>query len=90
MTEEIATTDVQVKDYRQLFHLNMTKVHSAKYKGTFICEGKPLHNKEFIQETHTPVKGFMSYGKTKTTVYLNEDDSPIFDTLIDLINHYQP
>ena len=41
---------VSVRDFRMIMHMNMTKKHLSKHIGTFVCEGMPLHDKEFIKE----------------------------------------
>lgn len=80
--------NVTVRDYSMILHMNYKSVHSSKHKGTFVCEGSSLHDKEFIHESHTEIKGFMEYGDTKTAFYLNEDSSPNFDTIQELVKHY--
>lgn len=87
-TQPCTLQNVTVRDYSMILHMNCETVHSSKHKGTFVCEGKPLHDKEFIHESHTKVKGFMEYGDTETAFYLNEESSPSFDTIQELIEHY--
>ena len=81
---------VSVRDYRMVMHLNMTKKRLSKHAGTFVCEGMPLHDKEFIKEGSVNVIDSMTgkYGKSESTFYLNEKDSPMFDSIEALVSHY--
>ena len=80
--------DVFVKDYRMIVHMNMTKAHLSKHIGTFCCPDKPLHGKQFINESKTRVLKYGEYGKTTNLYYLNEPKSPTFKTLEALIENY--
>ena len=81
---------VSVRDFRMIMHMNMAKKHLSKHIGTFVCEGMALHDKEFIKEASVKVIDFMAgkYGKSESTFYLNEKDSPMFDTIEALVSHY--
>jgi hypothetical protein len=79
---------INVKEYRMLSHLSMTKAHISKYSGVFECEGKPLHGKKFFRESETEMKGFMEYGKTTSIFYLDEPNSKSFKTITGLVAHY--
>jgi hypothetical protein len=82
--------EVLVKDLKMVCHMNCGKVHLLKREGTFVCEGLFLHHKKFICESETKCIDFMAgiYGKTKFCFYLNEKNSPIFDTIEKLVSHY--
>ena len=79
---------IMVRDYGMVMHMAFTTKHLGKYHGFFVCEGKPLHDKEFIHETVTRKKGF-TFGKQNNTFYLAEPkNSPEFKTIQELVNHY--
>jgi hypothetical protein len=81
---------VSVRDYRMIMHMNLTKKHLSKHAGIFVCEGMPLHDKKFIKESSVKVIDFMAgkFGKSEETFYLNEKDSPMFNSLEALVIHY--
>jgi len=81
---------IKIKNYQMITHLNMGTKHLSKHSGTFVCEGLPLHGKSFIQESSIRVFNAMAgkYGKSETVFYLNEKDSPIFDTIEKMVEHY--
>lgn len=83
----IKETEIIVKDYQLVSHLNMAKVHKSVYSGVFECEGKPLHGKKFIQETNVEVKGFMEYGDTTSIFYLEGEDI-FFESGEEMVKHY--
>lgn len=82
--------NIIISDYRMAIHMNCGKEHLSKHIGTFKCEGLPLHLKEFCCESSVRVIDFMAgkYGKSKSLYYLNESNSPMFDTLKALVEHY--
>lgn len=84
------TDGIMIKNLHMVSHINMTTEHLSKKVGSFECEGKPLHGKGFTVESKTKVLDFMAgkYGKSKSTYYLNEPGSPMFDTIEELVYHY--
>lgn len=81
---------VKIQDYREIVHMAFTKHHLSKSIGTFNCPGLPLHEKEFICESKTPRKSDFSFGKQKSTYYLNGNDTPMFNTMAELVLNYHP
>lgn len=81
---------VSVRDYQMIMHVNMDYTSISKYVGTFECEGKPLHGKQFCKETTVQIIDFMmgEFGEEESVFYLNEDNSKMFDTIEELVLHY--
>ena len=84
------TDGIMIKNLHMVSHINMTTEHLSKKVGSFECEGKPLHGKGFCVETSTKVIDAKTgkYGKGKSSFYLNEPDSPKFETVEELVYHY--
>ena len=88
MTTDEMNEKIKIKEYGMISHLNMRMFHKSLYSGIFDCEELPLHNKKFIHESQTEIKGFMKYGKTTSIFYLNEPKSKTFKTINDLVSHF--
>lgn len=82
------TNGATVKNYRNVLHISLTKLHLSKYSGVIICEGKPLHEKEFFCDVRTRVLSLGKFGKCESSYYLNEKGSPMFDSFEKLVEHY--
>ncbi len=52
---------------------------------TFICQGKPLHNKKATAVRITPR---IHPNRLIRYYYLNGENNPVFNTLTKLIEHY--
>lgn len=79
---------ITIRDYETIMHVNFGDTHAHKHKGFFVCEGKPLHGKEFFHEMHTKTKGFGEQCEATNHFYLNEQKAPVFDTIEKLVEHY--
>jgi hypothetical protein len=82
--------NVEIKDFVNINHINLRKVHLSQKAGVIYCPNLPLHGKHVIKESSTVVIDFMAgkYGKTTEAWYLNQKDSQIFDTFDELVKHY--
>lgn len=77
--------DVKARNYSMVSHLALEDEHLGKYKGIFVCKGHPLHDKEFFKETHTAT---VDNKQSKCYYYLNEEESPVFDSIDRMMDHY--
>lgn len=71
-------------------HMSFSKYHILENKGTLICEGKALHDKELHQIIKTPKSKNGNFGKAKCVFFINEKGAPEFDTIGKLVEHYHP
>lgn len=69
------------------FHMSMAKEHTGLYHATVSWPGNEIDGKVVVHETHTPKRGG-EFGEQKNTYYLNEKNSPMFETREAFIDHY--
>lgn len=72
-----------------ILHMAFERKHLAKYTYTIHCFGHELDGKQIIKESSTSISKIGNFGKSKSTFYLNEINSPMFDTIKDFENHYK-
>ena len=79
---------IKIKDWGMCMHMAFAKYHILENKGTLICEGQPLHGKKLHQIIKTPKTKNGNFGKPKQKFFIVGKDSPEFDTIGKLIEHY--
>lgn len=82
--------NVEIKDFVNISHMNLRKVHLSKKAGIIHCPNLPLHGKHIIKESSTVVIDFMAgkYGKTTESWYIAELPKQSFKTFNALVDHY--
>ena len=80
----------EIKDFVNICHINLRKVHLSKKAGVIYCPNYTLHGKHVVKESSTAVIDFMAgkYGKTTETWYLAVPNSPIFNSFEELVKHH--
>lgn len=81
--------EIKINGLHTVLHMSMAKAHMLKEVGTIDCpDNKIIHGKEICCETRTPKSKNGNFGKPRTWLYLNEKDSPMFDSPKKFIDHY--
>jgi len=81
---------IKLSPFQMVCHLALTNCHSLKSQATINCKLNLTYDqKQIFCETHTKKNAKSSkFGKSKSFYYLNESNSPTFDSLDDLLTHY--
>lgn len=83
-TEEVK---MKIGQWQMRMHMSMAKENAGSYHTTITWPGNEIDGKILVHETHTPQKGD-NFAKQKNSFYLNEKNSPIFETTKAFIDHY--
>lgn len=85
--------DIKIQNYTMVCHIAMDKYHLSEYKGTFIAEGTPLHNKVLHSNSkvykNKRTGEFTKDSKTVTVYFLeNAPETEVFKSLEELVLFY--
>lgn len=87
--DNITEVKPKVKDYQMMMHIASDKKHSSISKGIISWHGNAIDGKKLVVETHTPKKKNGDFGNSDVSYYLDEPNSPIFDSITKFYKSYK-
>lgn len=81
---------MKVKNFSLVSHMTLSNQGIRVDAGEIVWPENILHGKFIRREVVTPRTKHNGWGKGKASFYLDEPDSPIFETVEKFIEHYSP
>lgn len=84
------STEIKVKNFGLRSHMTLSNKGIRVDAGEIVWPDNILHGKTIVRQVVTPRRGEHGWGKGKASFFLDEKDSPEFDSIDDFVNHYSP
>ena len=80
--------EVITEGFAMKSHISMENENASINHAKLSCENNVLNGQVLVKESHTTKRGF-KFGKTRNTFYLNQNNSPMFNSLKEWCSHYK-